>query len=267
MEKLQVIAALSSALDRSLVEHMIDEFVDQEERFALHDWKPATLDGGRFAEAVARLLYHQDSGVLGLNKQFDECVNYLDDLDRHGGTIKNKHASSVAMLQAFRHLTKSLRLVYKLRSQRGAVHISAVYTANELDSRLIIENCRWIMAEILRLFWTGSETDIAQIVRDLVTYDIPIVSRIGSKTLVMRTDLSVVEETLVLSYVAGDVGVTAAELHESIAGPRKTIESALNALSGRAKRQILRREDGRYQITALGIKRVREGLGSKLALS
>lgn len=268
MNRNEILTNLSPAVDQKLFSQLLDDFIDQEERFVLRDWKPATLDGGRFAETAARIQFHLDTGTLNATKPFDECVNFVDDLDRFGSRLSspNPHKSDVARLQALRHIVRVLRMIYKLRSQRGAVHVSPDYDANELDSRLIIESCRWVLAELLRLSWTGPSADIAEVVRELLTFEIPIVARIGMKTLVMRTDLSVPEEILVLLYSAGEKGLPNSEIYEAIPVSKKTVDSALARLAHKSKREILI-QNKHSLLTQLGAKRVREELGSKLVLS
>ena len=64
--------------------------------------------------------------------------------------------------KARRHMTRAIMLAYKFRSDRGAVHISPDYTANEMDSILILNVGKWILAEFLRLAWNKDREVIAE---------------------------------------------------------------------------------------------------------
>ncbi|MGW6200750.1 hypothetical protein ACWF0M_31705 [Kribbella sp. NPDC055110] len=49
-----------------------------EESFLLGRWKSSELDGGRFAEAAARIVGAVDSGNVSLTKSVDDCLKYID---------------------------------------------------------------------------------------------------------------------------------------------------------------------------------------------
>ena len=66
IDKATLSATLSPPLDPTLTVRLIDEFISLERRYILRDWEPAELDGGQFAEVAARVLYHQDSGMISI---------------------------------------------------------------------------------------------------------------------------------------------------------------------------------------------------------
>src|SRR5713226_6206436 len=127
-------------LDPDLTTTLVDEFISQERRFIQRDWEPAQLDGGQFCEVLARIIYHQDSGNLSPAKQFDDCAKYVED-------EKSQNAHGMNPRHVALHLFKVLRATYKLRSQRGGVHVSPTYKPNHMDSKVIMEMVRWCFAE------------------------------------------------------------------------------------------------------------------------
>jgi hypothetical protein len=166
-----------AALDSNLLESLLVEFQSMERRYLLGDWEPATLDGGQFAEIAARIMYHVDSGTLNTRKSLDKCLSYIQDPNN-----SNTHCSQRRSLL---HHCRVLRMVYKFRSQRGAIHIDPSYTANELDCSLLMAGVRWVVADLLRLFWTGSKPDIARIVRESVRFPVPAVLSFDGGRLVL----------------------------------------------------------------------------------
>src|SRR5437899_4619878 len=116
VEVQRLLAQISPPFDGVLAEQLLNEFVSLERRYVLRDWEPAELDGGQFAEILARILYHADSGHVNHSKKFDECLKYFED-----ATKSNSHA--MAPRQNALHLARVLRTIYSFRSQRGAVHI------------------------------------------------------------------------------------------------------------------------------------------------
>lgn len=184
-----LICQVSPPLDNGLATALITEFLDLERRFVLGDWEPATLNGGQFAEIASRIVYHIDSGNLSPRKGVHPCLKFVED-----EASTNPHA--FPQRRAALHLCKALRTIYKFRSQRGAIHIDPDYTANELDSTLVLALARWVMSEILRIFWGGSHADIARAIREIVRYQVPAVLVIDDRPLVLRTDCTVEEEIL-----------------------------------------------------------------------
>src|SRR5687768_1383730 len=156
IERHTLIAAVAPPFDKFLATQLVDEFISMEKRFIQRDWEPAELDGGQFSEITARILYHLDSGNLNYNKDHNECIAYFE----------NNHVTHALDRREVGHFSKVLQSIYKFRSQRGAVHISAKYTPNHMDSKYLIESVRWCMNEILRIFWNGDREEVAKAIRE-----------------------------------------------------------------------------------------------------
>jgi hypothetical protein len=260
MDATTLLSQLSPDIDSQLAESLIKEFLDIERRFVLGDWEPATLNGGQFAEIAARIVYHLDSGNLNRRKGVDDCLGYVED-------EKNQNPHAFSHRRTALHLCKALRTIYKFRSQRGAVHIDPEYTANELDSTLIMALARWTVSEILRVFWSGAKADIARVVREIVRYDIPAILLIDGRPFVLRTDCSVEEEVLLLLHNAGEAGLTRAAVGAAVPRSASLVTRALQELVKPSMRQAVKKADGNYVLTPNGIKRVLVELGDKLTLS
>lgn len=257
IDKTRLLSELSPPLDHLLCSQLFDEFVSAERRYIQRDWEPAELDGGQFCEILARIYYHLDSGTLSQNKEFDDCCKYLEN-------EQNKHK-----LQPRRdviHVVHVLRTIYKFRSQRGAVHISPSYQPNHMDSKLVIECVRWAMNETLRLFWKGDRETVARTIRELLQFDVPSVGDFEGMLLVQRTDLSAEEELLILLHYGGEEGFDRTELGKHAKRAPSTITNSLKKLASPECRQIVQLGNGRYRLTDLGSRRIREQLSSKLLL-
>jgi hypothetical protein len=257
-EKRRLMAAIAPPLDHFLCSQLIDEFISAERRFIQRDWEPAELDGGQFCEILARLLYHQDSAVLSRNKNFEDCCKYLEN---------DQVVHAVQPRQVSLHFVRVLKTIYKFRSQRGAVHVSASYTPNHMDSKLIIECVRWAMAETLRVFWQGDRELVAKTIRELLQFDVPCVGQFGDVLLVQRTDLSAEEEVLVILHYAGELGFSRSELGRVVGASPSSVTRAIQKLEASANRQVVKLATGCYRLTDLGSKRIREQLADKLMLA
>jgi hypothetical protein len=255
-----LIARLAPPLDQQLTEQLVKDFISEERRFIQRDWEPAQLDGGQFCEVLARILYHQDSGNLDRGREFNKSLSYI--WDEHN---QNKH--SMGRTDAL-HLSKVLRTIYKFRSQRGGVHISPTYEPNHMDSKIIIEMVRWCFAETLRLFWTGVDREhVAKAIRELLSFDVPCIGRFEDVIMVQRTDLSAEEEVLVLLHYAGEQGFTRTEVGKYAMVSPASVTGALQTLTAADVREVVKLPSGRFRLTDLGSKRIREKLPDKLLLT
>jgi hypothetical protein len=256
-DKKLLISQIAPPLDFFLSTQLIDEFISCERRYVLRDWEPAELDGGQFCEIAARLLYQQDSGNLNLSKSVDDCLKYIEN-EQVAHAVKPRHNAI--------HIATVIRTIYKFRSQRGAVHVSPEYSANELDAKFVIEGCKWIFSEYLRLFWNGDRNKVANIIREIVQFDAPCVATFDDQILVQRTDLKSEDELLVLLHYAGDIGFSRRELGKHCLASPSSISTALTRLISPSVRQIIKLSSQNYRLTDLGQKRIRDNLAAKLNL-
>lgn len=247
-------AALRQAVDSQLSAQLIDEAVSLEEAFLLRKWKYSELDGGRFAEVAARIVYSVDSGNLSRTKGVDDCLKYIDN-DQVDHSFPERQGSI--------HLAKVLRAIYKLRSQRGAVHVSPTYTANEIDSRLIVECARWVLADLLRVFVTADRDQVAATIRGLSRFPQPIIRRYQAIPLLQSVTFTTKEEVLA-HLLNDDDGMTGSGLIAVIPKDASGVRRALKALSAARSRQIVERS-GVWHITDLGIARIEQRINQELA--
>lgn len=244
-----LISKLSPPFDQKLVDQLISEYISLEKRYILGDWEPATLDGGQFAEASARIIYHIDSQNLNRKKGVNLCLGYIEDKDNNN--IHNFPDRNAAL-----HLCRVTRLVYKFRSARGAIHIDPDYTANHMDSKLVKEGARWILCELLRLFWTGDRSLVSRAINEILTFEIPAIGSFDGQLIVQRTDLTTEEEILILLYFAGEKGLSRKEILKAVLKSESAITKALRILSSSKRREIVQSKSKNYRLIDTGVKKV-----------
>jgi hypothetical protein len=253
-----LVGQLAPPLDGQLAQQLIDEFISQEKRFIQRDWEPGQLDGGQFCEALARILYHMDSGNLNRSKDDNECLKY----------VENEQVShALQPRQTALHIAKVIRTVYKFRSARGAIHISPTYQANHMDSKLVLEGVRWLFAESLRVWWKDDREKVAAAIRELLQFDVPAIGKFEDILMVQRTDLSPSDEILVLLHYGGEKGLSRKELGQFVMHTAPRITEALTYLTGPKCRQVVKLGSGNFRLTDIGSKHVREKLAEKLFIS
>jgi hypothetical protein len=255
INKAQLIAELSPPMDATLADQLVEEFASQEKRYIQSDWGPSQLDGGQFCEILSRIVYHLDSGVLAPSKDFNDACKYIEN---------DSVSHAISPRGTALHIVRVMRTVYKFRSQRGAVHISPTYTPNHMDSRLVIENVRWLFNETVRLYWNGDRESAAKAIRETIRFEVPCVAKYDDRLLVQRTDLSAEEEILLLLFHAGEAGLSRGQLGQSALRSPSVISRALANLTSPSARQIIKLKNGNLRLTDPGIKRVREQLSDKL---
>ena len=186
----QVIKELGNIVDPGFATAIVGSYIEMEQRFFAGDWKPTELDGGRLCEALSRALYQLDCGYIMHTELPGKLCDWLEDFN-------NKRTHNLAEADR-RHFCKAIRLAYKLRSDRGAVHISPEYTANEMDSVLMLHVGKWMFAEFLRLAWNKDRKIIAETIADIIQLQHPIIHEVDGVPLVLDHNVSAPEEVLML---------------------------------------------------------------------
>jgi hypothetical protein len=237
--------ALGDATEPTLAAQLFEEASKLEEALALKKWQHTELDGGRFAEVAARLIYGVDSGKFNLSKGVDDCLKYFENPHVAHAFPDRQSANQVALI---------LRAIYKLRSQRGAVHVSPTYTANEIDSRMVVEGVRWVLAELLRVFVINDQVALVAAIEELSRFPQPLIRNYGGQPLVQLINLTAEEEVL-LHLLNDRTGMTQAQLVRVIPKDPTGVRRAIKNLAGGRVRQIIGVGD-RWEVTDLGIARI-----------
>lgn len=258
MDYVDIVPNVSPPLDKVLADLLQKEYVSLERRFLLRDWEPATLDGGQFCEIAARCIYGVDSGQLNRKKGVNSCLSYVEnDTNKHVFPSRNPRKDAL-------QLCKAIRLIYHFRSNRGAVHIDPDYSANEMDSKMVMETVRWILCELVRIFWTGDPSTATQAVQAIVTFRVPAVFKGGIVPIVQNPDLDAEDEILVLLRDQAAVGMTSTQLNKSSLRHHGTIDKALKSL--RKERLITTAANEAWILTDRGRAKVDSDLYDVLPL-
>lgn len=243
----QLVTELSMAVDPTFAQAIVESYVEMQQRFLAGDWKPAELDGGRLSEAVSRALYQLDAGVVTHSELPGTLCDWLEDF--------NKKRSHNLAEGDRRHFCKAIRLVYKFRSDRGPVHISPIYTANYMDSMLILHAGKWMLAEFLRLAWTADKQIIADTIAQIVQLQHTLIHELDGMPLVLATGIPAADEILLLLNHAADNRLSRASVREYAPLQKTpTLNAAITKLI--ANREIRQEANGELALTPRGQHRV-----------
>lgn len=229
MTRPHLIQQLSTVVDPSFARGAVESYIEMEQRFLAGDWQPAELDGGRLCEAISRALLQMDTGKIDHNATPGDIRKTFDNQQIHHNL----------MTQERNHITKAIEAVYKLRSQRGSVHISPTYFANSMDSMFVLYAGKWIFAEFLRLAWNQDRDAIAAVIEQLVQMEYALIHELDGKPLVLVKDVSAPEEVLLLLGHASGNRASRADLiaHARNQKPA-TVRSAINSLVKRKEARV-----------------------------
>ncbi len=238
-----IAASLQAVFPQEITKELISTFTELKSNLYLGHLRPGEVEGGRFSEAVFRILeFHTTGGYtpLGRTIDSDRLIKQLSQL------AVNTFPDSIRL-----HIPRTLRVIYDIRNKRDAAHLGDGIDPNLQDTSLVAACCDWIMAEIVRLFHGTSADEAHHLIDRLVTRRAPVVQAFGEQLKTLRPKLTLPERLLVLLYYKSPDGASVDDLSAwTKPGQRKSVRSTLWKLT-HDKDQTVER-DGKYFITRAG---------------
>jgi hypothetical protein len=239
---------VAAGIEQIVVDELLDAFSEAKSRYYRQDFRPGAVEGGRFTEAVFRVLQWAATGTFTPLGKTLPTVDQLEKLLLH-----SKANDSIRI-----HIPRSLRLIYDIRNKRDAAHLGFGIDPNLQDATLVVRTMEWVLAELVRLYHNVSPEEAYEIIVELVTKEVPAIQVIGGQPRILK-DLKASEYCLVLLYWRGPAGATYAELFGWVRPTmRANLRRTLKALNGR---DAVHDTGDRWVITRLGEATVE---GSKL---
>jgi len=168
---------------------LIDEYSNIVKNYLEQRWTPSELSGGRFCEIVYTILE---------------------------GFANNSYASSpikpsnfVAACRALESNTSNPRsfqiliprimpALYEIRNNRGVGHVGGDVDPNHIDASAVLSMTSWIMAELIRVFHNMPIHDAQKLADSLVDRRTPLIWRSGDIRRVLKPDLTIRHQILLL---------------------------------------------------------------------
>lgn len=235
---------VDAGIPQVLVEETLETFSEARRRSHLGDFMPNAIEGGRFTEAVLRILQWQATSVftpLG-NSKF-KADNLIKQLENESGCV-----DSVRF-----HIPRALRVIYGFRNKRDTGHLADGIDPNAQDASLIIAIMNWVMAELVRMYHSVPPTEAQARIEELVSWEVPIIEVFNGRPRILR-DVKAGDLCLVLLYWAGRSGVAVNTLKSWL--PESMRTNAVRTLGGLHVKHLVHLEDGRAQLTSLGERHV-----------
>jgi hypothetical protein len=227
-----------------VIEALQGEYLEIKKRYALNDWGPGQLKGGRFAEAVLRALQH----LLGA-----PITPLGTDITATG---KEKILNAVKIHPAIDdHVRQKVvpltRLLLDFRNNRDSAHLGG-FDANDMDTLFVTTAATWIFCELIRVYGGYQMPDAQRIVDGLAVKDYPVLMEFDGDTFITRPDLSAKQEVLVVlnKFSKADFDFLFSKTKD---GNSTRFRSTLGNM---VTQKLIGRKDGQYFLMPKGVQAI-----------
>jgi len=178
-----------SNLPSGLRSSLLEEFGHIVSNYAEHRWTSAELYSGRFCEIVYTILDgHARKSYAAAPQKPKDFVAACRALEANSSVPRSFQILIPRLLPA----------LYEIRNNRNVGHIGGDIDPDVMDSSFVVAAASWILAELIRVLH-GLDTEEAQrLVDDLSERRIPLVWKSGDLRRVLRPDLSLKDQILLL---------------------------------------------------------------------
>lgn len=188
-------ATLLSTLPPGLRTPLIEEYSSIVQNFMERRWSPSELSGGKFCEIVYTILDGHASGT------FASSPNKPRDFVTACKTLESR----VVTPRSFQILIpRLLPALYEIRNNRGVGHAGGDVNPNPMDASAVLAMSSWVMAELVRVFHNATTAEAQHAVDNLVERPMPLVWTDSDVRRVLRTDLKLKDQVMLLVGSASD---------------------------------------------------------------
>ncbi|QQO32098.1 hypothetical protein JJC00_26370 [Bradyrhizobium diazoefficiens] len=191
---------------------LIEEYLEIKKRFAMNDWGPGQLKGGRFAEVVLRIHQHLLSDSVtpfGVDIPAAEKTRILNRVTSEGTIDDHIRQKTVPLV----------RLLLDFRNNRDAAHLGG-FDANSMDTHFVLTTTTWILCEFVRVYGGYAMSQAQEIVDGLSAKEYPVIIERQGELFIARHDLTAKQEVLVL--LSRSANASAAFLESKVGDSNKS---------------------------------------------
>ena len=247
----QITSILESKLPRELVKQILESYHQIKRNYFLGNLRPNELEGGRFSEAIFRVLeFTTTNKYTPLSQGISGFLQKCSDFEK---LPKTSFSDSIRI-----HIPRTIRLLYDIRNKRDVAHLTDGIDPNLQDATFVVSASDWIVAELIREFHNIKADEAHNIVDKLVSRKIPAIEEFGDFLKTLKPDLKVSERILIILYQKGDGGATSEQLKKWIKPDQVNNLNRTLYDMNHNKDLIVKLETELYKITKLGIKQVEE---------
>jgi hypothetical protein len=245
---------LAAGVPADLVTEVVAAYEQAKTRFHRRDYRPSSVEGARFSEAVFRILQWATTGTYtpigGSTLPVPQLVGQLQNATGVDDSLRI-------------HIPRTLQAVYDIRNRRNVAHLGNIAIGLQ-DSGLVVHILDWVMTELVRLYHNVSANEAQKIIEDIVKKEVPAIQVIDGFPRLLK-DVPGTDHIVLLLYREGAGGVDRATLQGWLpTGHRRNFATYVSRLD---KRHHVHQSGDRIVLTDLGIAEVeRKGLLDPLPL-
>jgi len=234
---------LDAGLHEQSVKRMLEHYKQMQLYYGSGKFEESGLHIGKFCENVGNIVIKELGGQVHPSP---ELRNILSDIER-----LNNNTSVDKMVRIT--IPRFLRAAYDLRSQRDAVHTNLETPVSHADAHAGVHLCRWILAELVRVYGSAKQIDeAAKLIESLTMQVSPYVDDYEGRRLIMSNKLSVAQEILVHLYNGTTGGLDITLLDQWI--PKADMNHIKTCLRQLKDRRLVHYDGKSAKITPLGFK-------------
>ena len=230
-----------SAVPSGLRDPLIAEYQSIVQNFLEHRWLPSELSGGRFSEIVYTILAGHAKGSYAATPS--KPTNFADACRKLENNTQPHVPRSFKIL-----IPRMLPALYEVRNNRNVGHVGGDVDPNHMDSVAVLAMCDWVMAELVRVFHGLTVAEAQQVVDLLAEVRIPLVWTDGGTKRVLRPQLKLHEQMLLLTAVSVP-DVTSQQLMEWI--EYKNAKYFMRTLRGLHAKRLIEFTEGTDKVKIL----------------
>lgn len=238
---------LAAHINGTIVDQILEHYNALKTASRLQDWEKCLVRAGKFAEAILKGICFLRTGQVTDNISIETEINEVAKrTDLH---------DSIRLL-----IPRAVRVVYDNRSKRGGAHISP-FDPNPMDCMLVTNLADWVLAELVRLYYTTDPEQAAAIVDTLIAKSIPLVEHIDEDYIVLSPYASARQEIGLILHSCYPKRTILPELIKWM--PYQSPENIRTSLKNMEKaKEVHRNKDG-VLLTQLGIRVVEQKMRPK----
>lgn len=236
---------LSPPLPPEVVNKLLDCYIQLKEDYYLGKNRSASLEAGRLAEIGLRIIQREIDGIYtGVD---DRLPNFHDEVVRFG-RAPTTHSDTIRF-----HIPRALEVIHDIRNKRDVGHPKGEIDANYSDATLSLQTSSWVLAELIRVYYTGDMDEAQKIVDELVKFQIPVIQDFDGFLKILNPKLKYPQEILLWALSRKTEGITVEDIEKWSKNKHKHSYTNLALKRLEEERKFLHSENGRYSITHTGI--------------
>jgi HEPN domain-containing protein len=247
----QVKQQLENDFNKELIDGIFECYQLAYDKYYRGDYRPSSLQCGRFAEVALRMLQEKTTGTYTpLGQQLPNFVNEVRRLEQKPKTLFHE---SIRI-----QIPRTLQIIYDVRNKRDIGHVGGDVDANFSDATISLVACSWVLTEFLRLYYTSDINTAQKLVNSIVKLKIPIIQDFNGFLKILNPKLSLPQKILALLYYRVSDGALIDELNQWLHNKvtKNHMDITLNRLE--YDKAFIHRENNRCFITDTGMRYVQE---------